>query len=148
MMALRSARGNKCEHCGELLAFDDSGRPNLTWAHIKETGLRGPGRGLPNRVVDIRKYPRRYKLLCWPCHRKLPPIKHPANDPNRLDHVADFHDDDLVSLDRRTYTAYVSDDQTRVVLLGRSSTIELTNKDLRKKIVLLKKRDLKPITFN
>jgi hypothetical protein len=61
---LRAERGNKCEEddCEETFP--------LEWAHVKPTRMHGRGRGKKNRLVDVKKNPDCYKLLCRPCHRR------------------------------------------------------------------------------
>jgi hypothetical protein len=56
----RRNRGNRCRSCA-------SGG-DLQFAHRKPTGLDGRGRGSLHRILDIRRYPRRYVLLCRRCH--------------------------------------------------------------------------------
>lgn len=58
---LRRRRRNRCLVCGV--------RRQLQWAHRRSTGLDGPGRGSIRRLQDIRRFPRRYALLCVSCHR-------------------------------------------------------------------------------
>jgi len=53
---LKKEFGGKCLNCGSII--------NLQFAHIKETGLNGRGRGRKERYYDIRKYPKCYILLC------------------------------------------------------------------------------------
>lgn len=73
---LRSARGNRCEGrpgapkpCGRRLRRGRDGRVNLEFAHVRPTGVSGMGRGLRQRVLDIRRFPSAYLLLCKLCHR-------------------------------------------------------------------------------
>src|SRR5258708_7251630 len=54
-------RGRRCRACGNL---DD-----LEWAHRRPTALKGPGRGLRNRLLHVRKHPHSYRLLDRACHR-------------------------------------------------------------------------------
>jgi hypothetical protein len=66
---LRIGRGNRCERCGKRAHTDKRGRPNLEFAHLAPTGLRGRGRGQIQRYYDIRRHPESYALLCRGCHR-------------------------------------------------------------------------------
>jgi hypothetical protein len=68
MEALRRGRGGRCELCGS--------NERLEWAHVKPTGLCGPGRGLQDRVRDIKKNPECYRLLCHECHKRVPGWRH------------------------------------------------------------------------
>lgn len=68
MASLRAERGNRCENCQRPLTFDERGHPNLQWAHLRPTGLSGKGRGYNHRVLDIRRNPDHYALLCRDCH--------------------------------------------------------------------------------
>lgn len=52
-----------CEECNALF--------KLEFAHIKKTLLNGSGRGLKQRVLDIRNNPNCYRLLCRDCHEEL-----------------------------------------------------------------------------
>lgn len=63
MQELRDARGDKCRRCGS--------RSKLEFAHVKETGLNGRGRGQMHRYGDIKRNPDAYELLCWDCHREF-----------------------------------------------------------------------------
>ncbi len=67
ILRLRAARGNACEDCGRSLRIA-RGKPNLQFAHLQPTGLSGEGRGRKERVIDIRRHPESYKLLCVDCH--------------------------------------------------------------------------------
>jgi len=57
---LRESFGGRCAQCGSDSA--------LEFAHLRPTGLKGRGRGLPQRVHDITKNPDAYKLLCHTHH--------------------------------------------------------------------------------
>lgn len=70
MRDLRAARGNRCEECGVLLQVEGN-QVNLQFAHITPTGLRGHGRGRNRRILDIRKNPGSYRLLCLDCHERI-----------------------------------------------------------------------------
>lgn len=63
MDVLRERFGGVCVRCG--------GTKALEFAHLGDTGLWGRGRGLPQRVHDISKNPKRYVLLCKRCHGKF-----------------------------------------------------------------------------
>lgn len=63
LQKLRKERGSKCEECGSTIA--------LQFAHIKETELKGGGRGRKERYYDIVKNPECYKLFCGYCHREF-----------------------------------------------------------------------------
>lgn len=60
---LRQLFGGRCKCCGSTLS--------LQFAHIKETGLSGRGRGKSRRYYDIKKHPDCYALLCEKCHKLL-----------------------------------------------------------------------------
>lgn len=62
MVELRESRGNKCEVCGVT--------EGLEFAHVKETSLKGRGRGRKERYYDIIKNPESYKLVCSNCHKE------------------------------------------------------------------------------
>lgn len=68
LIKLRASRGNCCEHCGKKLKMSH-GKPNLEFAHICATLLSGMSRGRNRRVMDIKKHPECYKLLCKTCHK-------------------------------------------------------------------------------
>jgi hypothetical protein len=57
---LRRQRRGRCRACGE--------RRDLQFAHRRPTGLNGMGRGSIDRVLDVRRHPRSYVLLCARCH--------------------------------------------------------------------------------
>jgi hypothetical protein len=42
---------------------------SLQFAHIKDTGLNGIGRGRKERYYDIRNHPDSYALLCEDHHK-------------------------------------------------------------------------------
>ena len=64
MEDLRETWGGRC--------VVDGSTDELQFAHLKRTRLSGTnGRGLPQRVQDIRRHPDRYVLLCHGCHVKL-----------------------------------------------------------------------------
>lgn len=63
MERLRQLYGGCCQMCGGLY--------DLEFAHLKPTGLRGKSRGKNYRVLDIRKHPDHYQLLCMDCHDAL-----------------------------------------------------------------------------
>jgi len=46
-------------------------KETLEFAHMKETGLNGEGRGQNHRAIDIKNHPDSYKLLCKECHLKF-----------------------------------------------------------------------------
>lgn len=60
---LRDARGNRCRRCGS--------KSKLEFAHVKETSVRGRGRGQMVRYCDIKRNPDAYELLCWHCHHEF-----------------------------------------------------------------------------
>ena len=70
MAELRAAFGGRCEECGSS--------SRLEFAHVISTGLNGRGRGMPQRVHDIRRHPECYRLLCRPCHLAFDREKGPA----------------------------------------------------------------------
>lgn len=51
----------QCAHCG--------GTKRLELAHLCETELKGRGRGLERRYLDVLKNPQCYARLCRKCHR-------------------------------------------------------------------------------
>ena len=55
--------GIVCQHCGS--------NRQLEYAHRERTQLKGAGRGLTNRLLDVLKNPDSYLLLCRKCHRKF-----------------------------------------------------------------------------
>lgn len=69
MQELRDLRGGRCEvidrnkRCAAIV--------ELEFAHIKETGLNGHGRGRADRYHDIKKNPDSYKLMCKRHHREF-----------------------------------------------------------------------------
>lgn len=46
-------------------------RQRLELAHIKPTGLSGPGRGLTARYLDVLAHQDCYALLCRTCHLRM-----------------------------------------------------------------------------
>jgi len=60
---LRQAFGGKCVVCGQLYS--------LEFAHLKETGLDGEGRGQRKRYYDIKNHPDAYTLMCKKHHEKF-----------------------------------------------------------------------------
>lgn len=66
MNELRESHGGRCK-LGLDGCWETQG---LEFAHVKETGLNGRGRGLPQRYNDIRKHPKSYLLVCRNCHAK------------------------------------------------------------------------------
>lgn len=65
MAELVEQRGDLCERCGEAEC-----RP-LEFAHVRHTGLCGRGRGMTERIMDIRKHPECYLLLGKECHKEV-----------------------------------------------------------------------------
>lgn len=64
----------ECAHCGKeyrLNFRDGKPDPNLQFAHTSPTSLNGMGRGKWNRLLDIKKHPECYILLCKRCHYKF-----------------------------------------------------------------------------
>lgn len=57
--------GDRCNACGSRTL-----RP-LHFAHVAPTGLRGAGRGMTHRYLDVLRHPEAYTLLCIDCHMKL-----------------------------------------------------------------------------
>lgn len=57
---LRLKYGNKCACCERT--------DNLQFAHIKDTALKGLGRGKKTRYYDIIKHPDSYVLMNKYCH--------------------------------------------------------------------------------
>ena len=60
IVELRETLGGKCIICGSF--------EKLEFAHIKETGLRGMGRGRKERYYDVIKNITSYELMCTNCH--------------------------------------------------------------------------------
>ena len=62
---LRQLFGNRCVVCDrhqrEILS-------PLEFAHIAETGLQSQGRGIRQRMFDIKHHPDRYRLMCHEDH--------------------------------------------------------------------------------
>lgn len=56
--------GGKC-------SIDSNCSGRLEFAHIKETGLKGMGRGRFKRLYDVIKNPNCYKLLCHLHHMEF-----------------------------------------------------------------------------
>jgi hypothetical protein len=52
--------GESCAQCGS--------KRSLHFAHVRPTGLHGPGRGQEKRLLDVIKYPGCYMRLCVVCH--------------------------------------------------------------------------------
>jgi hypothetical protein len=62
----REKRGYACQNVAH--AVDDY---TLEFAHLYETGCKGRSRGRINRLLDIRRNPGAYVLLCQTCHREF-----------------------------------------------------------------------------
>ena len=60
---LRQSLGNSCFNCGS--------QNNLEFAHLKPTKLKGTGRGLKYRYLDIIRNLNSYTLLCKQCHTEM-----------------------------------------------------------------------------
>jgi hypothetical protein len=60
---LLEQHGGKCQTCGST--------QDLEFAHIKPTKVKGKGRGMKERLWDIKKHPTPYTLLCNWCHAIL-----------------------------------------------------------------------------
>lgn len=60
---LRRVFGGKCIICGKMWA--------LEFAHLKDTGLSGDGRGQRKRYYDIKNHPECYTLMCKEDHHKF-----------------------------------------------------------------------------
>jgi hypothetical protein len=63
---LRQSFGGKCVICGQIW--------ELEFAHIKETGLSGEGRGQRKRYYDIKNHPDCYTLMCKKDHKDFDKI--------------------------------------------------------------------------
>lgn len=61
---LRAKYGGKCvlQYEGCLVT------ERLEFAHVKDTGLNGEGRGSKRRYYDVLRHPRSYVLACKNCH--------------------------------------------------------------------------------
>ena len=59
--------GEVCEHCGRTR---EDGAV-LQFAHVRETGLSGMGRGMRKRYEDIIRNRDSYVLMCVTCHREF-----------------------------------------------------------------------------
>ncbi len=57
--------GGKCVFC------EESSPSNLEFAHIKETGLKGMGRGKQRRYYDIKNHIECYRLMCKTHHKQF-----------------------------------------------------------------------------
>ena len=55
--------GGKCQICGT--------RSGLNFHHIRPTELYGVGRGSWERLTDVKRNPKSYRLLCNSCHKKF-----------------------------------------------------------------------------
>ena len=55
--------GGKCQDCGT--------KKKLEFAHAKDTGLNGHGRGSYKRIRNILDNSECYRLLCHSCHSKF-----------------------------------------------------------------------------
>jgi len=44
---------------------------NLEFAHLTETEIKGHGRGLHQRILDVNKNRDKYILLCKTCHMEF-----------------------------------------------------------------------------
>jgi hypothetical protein len=55
--------GGKCIFCGN--------NDDLQFAHIRETEVRGWGRGKMVRYYDIINHKDDYRLMCKDCHKKF-----------------------------------------------------------------------------
>ena len=63
----KARRGGKCQ------VNKCKSKKDLEFHHVQETGLKGRGRGLMNRALDIKKHPGSYILVCRKHHEKLHP---------------------------------------------------------------------------
>ena len=72
---LVAERGGVCQDCGAdhstEIVHGQAREAPLEFAHIKPTGLSGEGRGKQQRVLDVRRNPESYRLLCGTCHNVL-----------------------------------------------------------------------------
>lgn len=71
--------GGKCNACGS--------RSDLEFAHVKDTGLNGIGRGKGRRLRDILRHPGAYLLLCVECHEQLDGARYRSKNGKRLPKV-------------------------------------------------------------
>lgn len=55
--------GGECLFCGS--------KENLQFAHLKETSVKGWGRGRKERIYDVIHNPDSYVLLCCKNHKEL-----------------------------------------------------------------------------
>lgn len=60
---LRVQFGGCCKECGTT--------ENLQFAHIRDNGFSGSGRGRKERYYNIKNNPLDYVLLCASCHREF-----------------------------------------------------------------------------
>lgn len=58
---LRVSYGNCCDMCGST--------ESLEFAHTRDNGFSGMGRGRKERYYNIKNNPNDYRLLCKKCHR-------------------------------------------------------------------------------
>ena len=66
MAELRKERGGRC-------VLDMQGcwkTRGLEFAHVKDSGLNGRGRGQSRRYHNIKQHPEAYILICRGCHAK------------------------------------------------------------------------------
>lgn len=61
--------GNRCAFCGAT--------EKLEFAHIRDTGLSGEGRGRVNRLLNVINNPDCYTLLCDTCHTAFDSLQMP-----------------------------------------------------------------------
>jgi hypothetical protein len=61
---LYRARRDRCLACWVRRSL-----ARLEWAHRRPTGLNGWGRGRLDRLMDVKRHPRAYALLCKDCHK-------------------------------------------------------------------------------
>lgn len=70
---LKRIYGKKCMICGLT--------ENLEFAHVRETGLSGQGRGKSHRYYDIVNNPDCYRLYCMDCHINYDSFKAMVGEP-------------------------------------------------------------------
>lgn len=58
--------GTRCQKCGR----EESEGVVLQFAHVRPTGLSGPGRGFTHRYLDILRHRKRYRRWCEDCHKE------------------------------------------------------------------------------
>lgn len=64
---LREEFGGCCRIC--------ESKDDLEFAHRRDNGFKGKGRGRKERYYNIKNNPSDYALLCKPCHRAFDKVR-------------------------------------------------------------------------